>query len=200
MRKPDRAVVLPVLLTVATLGGASVAMSVAQGGGPGAAVAKLRGPGGDRVGTASFKQRGDVVKVTVRAGGLAPGFHGFHAHETGLCAAPSSAEGETGAFLSAGGHFARGSQIHGEHAGDMPPLFADDDGNVRATFTIDSFKVGALTAGDGSAVMIHADPDNAANIPKRYKSSDGGRRGPDLDTRETGDSGDRAACGVVQAR
>jgi len=200
MRKPDRALVIPVLLSVATIGGASVAMSVAQDGGARTAVAKLRAAGGDRVGTARFEQRGDVVDVTVRASGLTPGFHGFHAHETGVCAAPSSDDGETGAFLSAGGHFARGSQIHGEHAGDMPPLFVDSDGDARASFSIDSFKIGALTARDGSALMIHRDPDNAANIPKRYKSTDASRRGPDLETRETGDSGDRAACGVIQAR
>jgi superoxide dismutase, Cu-Zn family len=45
---------------------------------------------------------------------------------------------------------------------------------------------------EGTAVMVHAGPDNFANIPERYAPN-----GPDADTLKTGDSGDRIACGVV---
>jgi Cu-Zn family superoxide dismutase len=50
---------------------------------------------------------------------------------------------------------------------------------------------------DGSAVIVHADSDNYANIPDRYRSSNG-QPGPDAETLEAGDSGSRVACGVVR--
>ena len=44
--------------------------------------------------------------------------------------------------------------------------------------------------------MVHAMRDNQANIPERYKSE--GKAGPDAETLATGDSGDRAGCGVIK--
>jgi Cu-Zn family superoxide dismutase len=49
---------------------------------------------------------------------------------------------------------------------------------------------------DGSSVVIHALPDNKANIPPRYRQA-GGAPGPDAETRKAGDSGRRVACGVI---
>jgi hypothetical protein len=45
---------------------------------------------------------------------------------------------------------------------------------------------------DGSAIMVHADRDNFAHIPERYVPD-----GPDQTTLDTGDAGDRIACGAV---
>ena len=146
----------------------------------GSAVAKVR----------LVERRNGKVNVLVRARGLRPGFHGFHVHEKGLC--------EPTAFTSAGGHYKRGGQTHGAHAGDMPPLLATGDGKARAEFVTDSFHIRELVAGDGSAIMIHAGRDNLANIPDRYKS--GTTPGPDEETLKTGDSGSRFACGVVQRK
>jgi Cu-Zn family superoxide dismutase len=173
-----------------------------QRGGAESASAKLRNADGRTVGRVKLREnRRATVRVNVRARGLQPGFHGFHIHESGVCEAPSkSSEGETGDFLSAGGHFKRGAQEHGEHAGDMPPLFVRRNGRTRATFLIDSYRVRELTKGDGSAIMIHAGRDNAGNIPDRYVSSESGKPGPDEDTLATGDSGDRVACGVARSR
>ncbi len=165
-------------------------------------VTKLRDADGKALGRAVLRQRREgSVRVQVSARGLTPGFHGFHIHEQGVCEAPSkSPDGETGAFLSAGGHFATGDQGHGEHAGDMPPLFVTREGRARAQFLIDSYRVDELLDDDGSAIMIHSDPDNSANIPDRYKSSKADEPGPDEETLKTGDSGDRVACGTVRRR
>ncbi len=146
----------------------------------GSAVAKVR----------LVERRNGKVVVRVRARGLEPGFHGFHVHEKGLC--------EPRDFTSAGGHHKRDGQAHGAHAGDMVPLLGTGDGKARAEFVTDSFQIGELVAGDGSAIMIHTGRDNLANIPTRYTS--GNAAGPDEETLKTGDSGSRLACGVVQSR
>jgi len=141
-------------------------------------------------------RRDGKVKVSVRARGVAPGFHGFHVHETGRCDPPG--------FMSAGGHHKQGDEAHGGHAGDMPPLLVTRDGRARTQFVTDSFRVADLVAGDGSAIMIHTGRDNLANIPARYHShvpdSSSTTFGPDAETLKTGDSGSRFACGVVRAR
>jgi Cu-Zn family superoxide dismutase len=49
---------------------------------------------------------------------------------------------------------------------------------------------------DGSAVMIHAQPDNFANVPERYLEDE---TEPDEDTLATGDAGERLGCGVVES-
>ena len=57
----------------------------------------------------------------------------------------------------------------------------------------DALTLADLLDDDGSAVMVHEDPDNYANIPERYAPE-----GPDQMTRNTGDSGGRIACGPVR--
>jgi len=137
------------------------------------------------------------VEVSAEVSGLEPGFHGFHIHEIAECEPDSTFEGERGAFLSAGGHYTAGTEDHGEHSGDMPPLQANEDGDARATVIVPTYTLAELDDSDGSAVMVHATRDNLANIPPdRYRSDDG--PGPDEDTLATGDSGDRVACGIVE--
>ncbi len=156
----------------------------------------VRGVDGERHGKVVLRQTGDGVQVTARLHGLSSGFHGFHVHEVGSCEPGDPAT----PFLDAGGHYpgTTGKQ-HAAHAGDMPPLLVSAAGHASTTFVTGRFSVAELTAGNGSAVMVHEDPDNFANIPRdRYRSRT--RAGvPDLMTRTGGDSGDRMACGVVSA-
>ena len=143
----------------------------------------LRDADGRNVGRAEFRQRGDVVTVTVRAKKLPPGFHGFHIHAVGTCTAPD--------FKSAMGHLKQEGQAHGGHLGDLPSLLVLDDGTARLTAQTDKFRLRDLTSGDGAAVMVHAKPDNFANIPERYQPR------PDQETLDTGDAGPRIACGEL---
>jgi Cu-Zn family superoxide dismutase len=157
----------------------------------------VRGVGGERHGKVWFRQTGHGVQVTARLHGLPSGFHGFHVHTTGVCD-PEAAEGP---FATAGGHYPgmTGAE-HAEHAGDMPSLSATGDGGkAYLSFVTDRFSVDELLDADGSAVMVHAGADNFANIPDRYTSSLSGTTGPDAETLKGGDSGDRLACGVVEA-
>ena len=161
----------------------------------GVATAQLHDAAGAALGTARFLARpGGSLRVTVDVDGLAPGFHGFHVHSTGVCAAP---------FTSAGGHHNPATAGHGDHAGDLPPLFVKRDGTASARFETDNLTLAGLLdrAGDGSALIVHGGRDNLANVPGRYHShvpdETSTTFGPDATTLATGDAGARVACGVV---
>jgi len=187
-----------VALCAIAAGSLGVGLAVAEGGDDalqGGAVAQLRDTAGNEIGTARFlgRPRGPL-RVTVDVSGLSPGFHGFHVHERGECSAQ---------FLGAGGHQHSGTQVHGSHDGDMPPLIVGADGTASARFDIDGLTLTELldgAPGDGSAVIIHAGRDNLANVPTRYHSELAGApaSGPDMTTLATGDAGARVACGVVE--
>ena len=149
--------------------------------------ATLSDAAGKKVGSVRFERRGKsrAVRVSVSVRGLSPGFHGFHVHTTGKCEAPG--------FMSAGPHLNPAKTSHGSHAGDMPPLLVTEGGKAEARFTTTRFSIAQLRDADGSAVMVHAAPDNSANIPKDRYDPD-----PDAMTLETGDSGPRIACGRVR--
>ena len=79
----------------------------------------------------------------------------------------------------------------------MPSLLVLDDGTAQLQFATDRFTLAELLEGDGSAIIVHALPDNFANVPTRYQSTTEGVFGPDSATLATGDAGGRVACGVV---
>lgn len=168
-----------------------------QQGGQAFATADLVDPEGGSLGTVEFVEVDGGTLVTVEAAGLEPGFHGLHIHTTGLCEPdsvnPNDPE-ERGAFLSAGGHLVGPDDeaSHPDHAGDLPPLYVAGDGTARITTLTDRLDRELLLDDDGTAVMIHEDPDNLAHIPERYAPE-----GPDEDTLMAGDGGSRIACGVV---
>ena len=191
---------------------APAAMDPEHGGDHGAAAqaapaetltAQIDGPDGEQVAEATIDFSGGVATVTVRTvtpGKLTPGFHGLHIHDVGLCEVNSvpPGGGAPGDFLSAGGHFQGGGQGgHPNHAGDLAQLQVRGDGSGMLVTTTNAFDVADLLDGDGKAFIIHAEPDNFANIPAdRYQQIDGAPP-PDAITLATGDGGKRVACGVI---
>jgi superoxide dismutase, Cu-Zn family len=170
-----------------------------------AAVAVIRDIHGTQVGSARLIQEAPrKTVVSVRAGKLSPGAHGLHVHAKGACdaAARDSKTGKRAPFSTAGGHHNPGRANHGHHAGDLPLLFAGADGRATVRFTTDRFTVRELLDRDGSAIVVHRSPDNYGHIPDRYTHPHDatGTTGPDAVTGETGDAGDRIACGVLRAR
>jgi Cu-Zn family superoxide dismutase len=130
-------------------------------------------------GTVNFYQQGSSVRVVADVRGLTPGRdHGFHIHDAGDCG--------SGDGMSAKGHFNPFGKPHGQpstserHAGDMPALKADMNGNAKLETDLNVISV---TPGPGSIVgrglIVHADPDD-------YK------------TQPTGNAGARIACAVIQ--
>jgi Cu-Zn family superoxide dismutase len=151
---------------------------------PPVAEAALVDAAGTAVGTALFTQAADgSVAIALNAGNLPAGTHGIHVHTVGACDAP--------AFTTAGGHFTPTNRSHGlenpagTHGGDLPNLVADASGH--ATYRANTNRI-TLSAGplsifdaDGSALVIHAGPDDQRSDP-------------------SGDSGARLACGVIRVR
>jgi superoxide dismutase, Cu-Zn family len=152
----------------------------------------LRNAQGDQIGYVNLTDDRGTTLVSVRASGLTPGFHGFHVHSVGVCNPAGPVP-----FESAGGHFNPTGTAEGMQAGAFPVLLAGQDGTATASFRDDNFSLNQLFGPSGSSIVIHAMPDNYANIPSRYTS--GGAPGPDMETRMTGDGGTRVACGIIAA-
>jgi len=177
---------LAVAVTACSLGaGAAVVAAKSEPSDVTVARATLNDAAGKQVAVVEFrKSPRSAVKVIVTGSGLPPGFHGLHVHAVGACEAPS--------FASAGGHLKNEGASHSDHTGDLTSLYVKSDGTVNVRFETDRFGLDTLRDMDGSAVMIHASPDNFGNIPTRYAPN-----GPDQMTRDTGDSGARIACGTI---
>lgn len=147
------------------------------------AQALLRDSAGKKVGTADFTSVDGGVHVSLKVKGVSPGPHGFHVHELGSCVAPD--------FSSAGGHFNPDEKKHGvanpggAHVGDLDNVSVDVKGDGTGEFVVFRASLDAAPGGllkkDGTALVLHADPD-------------------DLKTDPAGNSGKRIACGVIRAR
>ncbi|MDP1632092.1 MAG: superoxide dismutase family protein [Caulobacter sp.] len=143
----------------------------------------LKGSGGEDRGSATLTEAPGGVLMRVEVSGLTPGWHGLHFHEKGDC---SSAD-----FKSSGGHVhGPAPAVHGllnpaaSEAGDLPNLYVGADGVGRAemfTTQVSLTAAGrlALLDADGSALVVHASPDDHMSQP-------------------IGGAGSRVACGVIK--
>ena len=125
-----------------------------------------------------------IVKVKGDPAALTAGKHGCHLHAVGDCSAAN--------FPSAGGHFDPGPAgntdpdvNHPYHMGDLPNLVVDEQGNgtldaFTSRVTISDGPLSLFDA-DGSAIIIHKNPDGGAPGPAKSGVS----------------GGPRLACGVI---
>lgn len=159
------------------------------------------------VGTVQIRPTATGTLFTANLMNLPAGGHGFHIHERGVCDAPD--------FKSAGDHFNPGKREHGflnpggPHAGDLPNVYVDKQGQAIAEF---------------HSTEVTLDPPSAATAEARQQTMGAGSpqagqspasgtrhslRGPtgtaiiihsDLDDYKDADSaGARIACGVIKA-
>ncbi|WP_185819756.1 superoxide dismutase family protein [Salibacterium salarium] len=172
-----------------------VLSEVANESGESFAEANMQNTAGDIIGNVRFYEEDQfILAEAMFEEGISSGFHGFHMHETGLCE-PEAADGP---FTTAGGHYNPEGSSHGNHPGDMTALYGLEDGSSYLVTAIDRLRPEQLINED-LAVIVHSDPNNFANIPDRYTSSESNSPGPDEETLSTGDAGSRTACGVIQA-
>ena len=146
------------------------------------ATATMTDAAGTALGTLTLMEMDGGVHISGELANVPNGEHGFHIHETGVC------DPATG-FESAGAHFEPGDHQHGTenpqgpHAGDLMNITADDDGKAVVDLHNPNVTIAAgeasLNDADGSALVLHADPD-------------------DYQTDPSGNSGDRIACGVIE--
>ena len=159
------------------------------------AKAVLRDVGGQRVGVVRFQGEEGGTDVRVQLTGIAVGtdaFHGLHVHTgdaTGRCEPATDPP-----FTNVGGHWTLGTETHGHHDGDLPPVLVQADGTGAAHATTARLDPGQVI---GKAVVLHAGPDNLANIPTRYATGAPPVTGPDATTLGAGDAGGRLACGII---
>ena len=116
---------------------------------------------------------GTYIRIAVQ--NMPLGDHGLHLHAVGRCDGPG--------FQSAGAHWNPQGRQHGHlnpagpHAGDLPNLTVSANGHGAINFLATG---GALDDADGTALVIHAKPDDYMTDP-------------------SGNSGDRIACAVIAA-
>jgi superoxide dismutase, Cu-Zn family len=144
----------------------------------------LKSTSGSVVGQITVTPAPNGVLLRIEAKGLTPGWHGMHFHEKADCS--------DAAFKNAGAHVhAKTPVVHGllnadaNDAGDLPNLYVASDG----TATVELYSTfvtlngdgshPALLDADGSALVIHANPDD-------YK------------TQPIGGAGARVACAAIQ--
>jgi Cu-Zn family superoxide dismutase len=124
------------------------------------------------------------AKIRGPVSALTPGAHGVHIHETGRCDPP--------AFTTANGHFDAGPFGHSTpvdanhpfHTGDLPNLMVDENGvgflkHRTSRITLSPGPLSVFDA-DGSAVIVHLNPDRGIN------GVAGASGGP------------RIACGIIE--
>ena len=137
----------------------ALAASAAVAQAPQTATAMLKDGKGQDAGKVTFTAAPKGVLIKVEAKGLAGGWHGLHLHEKADCSKSD--------FTSAGGHtHGGGDRVHGllnpkaNESGDLPNIFADGHGaaNAEVFTTLTTFST--LKDADGSAVVIHAGPDD----------------------------------------
>jgi Cu-Zn family superoxide dismutase len=134
-------------------------------------------------GTATFTQLVDAVRVEVDVQGVdKPGPHGLHLHEVGSCE-----PGPPGKrYTAAGAHFNPGHAAHAcpdstaHHAGDFGNLEVQQDGSGHYVRVTALLSLTGPTSPIGRALILHRGED-------------------DCKTQPAGNSGERLACGVVEA-
>ncbi len=143
-------------------------------------IVQMVNPKGDNIGRATITNlKSGGVEVKLDLSDLPPGEHALHFHQAPKCDPPD--------FKSAGPHFNPEKKEHGlknpkgPHAGDMENFTVGADGIATATVKDAMVTLGgknSLLANGGSALVIHAKPD-------------------DMKTDPAGKAGDRVACGVI---
>lgn len=142
--------------------------------------AALKDARGTSIGDATLRETPNGVLLKVDLRDAPAGARAFHIHENGQCAAP--------AFETAGGHYAPEGKAHGfladrgPHAGDLPNIHVPRDGRLSFEVLVKDVTLSpgprSLLDADGSALVMHATPD-------------------DYESQPSGAAGDRLACGVV---
>lgn len=147
--------------------------------------ATIKAPGDVAIGTAVLTEGPSGVLMRIELKGLTPGWHGMHFHAKGDCSDPK--------FMNSGGHIQMAGMKAphgllnpgGPDYGDLPNLYVNADGAAKAEVFAPRVSLkgadgrATLLNADGSALVIHANPDDQLSQP-------------------IGGAGPRVACAVIR--
>jgi Cu-Zn family superoxide dismutase len=160
---------------------ALMAVAAAQGAwaqAPASVTAELKNSTGQTVGGVTLTDAPKGVLMRIEAKGLSAGWHGVHLHDKGDCSKSD--------FTSAGPHVhGSAAAVHGllnpkaTELGDLPNIHAGQDGLAAAEVYTTAVSLKALRDADGSAVVVHLNPDDHMAQP-------------------IGGAGARVACAVIK--
>ena len=134
------------------------------------------GADGRAIGQASFLEgpNGVLMRLEFSERALSPGWHGLHLHMRGDCSDPAAG------FQASGGHMGMARRVKhglmnadGPEAGDLPNIFAPPAGLFAAEIFAPHVTLGPVEVDhrlplldeDGSALVIHAGPDDQQSQP-----------------------------------
>jgi Cu-Zn family superoxide dismutase len=164
---------MPLALAAALF--ATTAMAQAA---PASVTSELKNSTGQTVGSVTLTEAPKGTLIRIEAKGLSAGWHGVHLHDKGDCSKSD--------FTSAGPHVhGSAAAVHGllnpaaTELGDLPNIHAGQDGMAAAEVFTTAVTLKALRDADGSAVVVHLNPDDHLAQP-------------------IGGAGARVACAVVK--
>lgn len=114
---------------------------------PTGAAGVLISPGGNELGSVRASDGPEGAVLAIDARGLQPGTHRLRLHASGKCQGPS--------FDSAGARIDSGSR-------PLPNVTVDSDGLLRETVIVTGAMLAELRDPDGSALIVHMNPDDPA--------------------------------------
>ena len=131
-------------------------------------------------GTVCFYQTSFGVLVSAQIWGLPTSdelckkrIFAFHIHSGSSCTG-----NQDDAFANALTHYNPNDCKHPNHAGDLLPLWGNDNGYAFELFLTDRFSVSQVV---GKTLILHANPD-------------------DFTTQPSGNAGEKIACGIIARR
>lgn len=141
---------------------------------------EIMGKDGKKIGSVvlAAAPTGTLIELEIAAGGLEPGKHGLHFHETADCS-------DTGQYKKSGSHAGHAEGKHGllnpngPEPGDLPNLVVGADGSAKVELFTGLIKLDGLKDENGSALIIHAKADDHKSQP-------------------IGGAGDRIACAAIK--
>lgn len=166
--------------TAAALLAAALSLSLSPAVALAADTYEILGKDGKKIGDLSLTAApaGTLIGIVAAPGALTPGKHGLHFHETADCS-------DVGQYKKSGAHAGHAEGKHGllnpngPEPGDLPNLVVSADGSASVELFTGLIKLDQLKDENGSALIIHAKPDDHTSQP-------------------IGGAGDRIACAAIK--
>lgn len=156
---------------LAVVGMVAATAAIAQTSAPSSIKSDIVQASGTKIGEATLTDGRTGVLLRLTASGLTPGWHAMHFHATGDCS--DGGFQKSGAHINHDGHKMPHGLLNpeGPDFGELPNIYVGADGTANAEAFSALVSLGAasdrpnLLDADGSALVIHASPDDHITQP-----------------------------------